>query len=99
MTDLSDGVAVGTHNIAEASGVGIDLRRDDLPTLPEADGDDIFVGEDYELLLTLPSESVEEARNALDEVGTSLSVVGEVIEEKNGVSMDGEPLERRGYEH
>ena len=99
MTDLSDGVAVGTHNIAEASEVGIDLRRDDLPTLPEADGDDIFVGEDYELLLTLPSESVEEARNALDEVGTSLSVVGEVIEEKNGVSMDGEPLERRGYEH
>lgn len=99
MTDLSDGIAVGAHNIAEASGVGIDLRRDDLPTLPDARVGDIFVGEDYELLLTLPSEAVEEARNAVGETGTTLSVIGEAIEEKKGVSMDGEPLERRGYEH
>lgn len=96
MTDLSDGVAVGAHSIADASGVGIDLRRDALPTLPEARDDDVFVGEDYELLLTLPEDDAEAAREAV--AGTGLTVVGEVADE-DGVRLDGEPLERRGYEH
>ena len=100
MTDLSDGVAVGLHNLAEASGVSFDVERDAMPTLDDARGDDIFVGEDFELLFTLPSESVEDARDALGETG--MSVVGETVKSREGdvnVRMDGETLERRGYEH
>lgn len=97
MTDLSDGIAVGLHNIADASGVGFDIGGDDLPLVEDATDEDVFVGEDYELLLTLPRGSVEEARDALAETETDLTVVGETVEE--GVRLDGEPLKRRGYEH
>jgi thiamine-monophosphate kinase len=98
MTDLSDGVAVGLHNLADASDVGFELERDTLPTLDETRDDDIFVGEDYELLFTLPSDSVEEARDVVGETG--LTVVGEAVERQDAkVTMDGEPLGRRGYEH
>ncbi len=94
MTDLSDGVAVGLHNLADGSGVGFRVESDALPLLDGARDDDVFVGEDFELLLTVPPESVEAARDATE---TPLTVIGEAVEE--GVSMDGEALERRGYEH
>jgi len=97
MTDLSDGVAVGAHNLADASGVGFDIDGDAFPLSDGAGGDDVFVGEDYELLLTLPERAVGEAREALGGTGTRLSVVGDCVEE--GVTLDGEPLGRRGYEH
>lgn len=96
MTDLSDGIAVGAHNIADASGVGIALD-DALPLVKDARDDDIYVGEDYELLVTLPQERVDAATDGVRETGTPLTVVGEVVEE--GVTLDGERLERRGYEH
>ncbi|MCX2819203.1 thiamine-phosphate kinase [Haladaptatus sp. F3-133] len=94
MTDISDGVAVGAHNIADASGVGIALDGA-LPLVDGAREDDVYVGEDYELLFTLPREAVDEAREAVGETG--ITVVGEVVED--GVRLDGEPLRRRGYEH
>jgi thiamine-monophosphate kinase len=98
MTDLSDGIAVGLHNLAEASEVSFEVERDTLPTLTDARDGDIFVGEDYELLLTLQPEEVEEARDAVGETG--LTVVGEAVERQDtNVTMDGEPLRRRGYEH
>lgn len=98
MTDLSDGVAIGLHNLAEASDVSFEVERDALPTLDETRDNDIFIGEDYELLFTLPPEEVKEAHDAVGETG--LTVVGETVErEKEKVRMDGEPLGRRGYEH
>jgi thiamine-monophosphate kinase len=97
MTDLSDGIAVGLHNIADASDVGFAVRSDEVPTHPDAREDDIYVGEDYELLLTLPRDAVDEARASLSGTGTELSVIGEAVED--GVRLDGAPLERRGYEH
>jgi len=96
MTDLSDGIAVGAHSIADASGVGIALDRP-IPLVEDARDDDIYVGEDYELLVTLPDERVDAATDAVEETGTPLTIVGEVVEE--GVTLDGEALERRGYEH
>jgi len=98
MTDLSDGIAVGLHNLADASGVSFDMERDALPTLDEMRDEDLYVGEDYELLFTLPPETVEDAREAVD--GTGMTVVGETVEKRDAnVTMDGEPLGRRGYEH
>jgi thiamine-monophosphate kinase len=97
MTDLSDGVAVGLHNLSDSSGVGFDVRTEDLPTLTEAYEEDLFVGEDYELLLTVPQDSLDAARGSVEATGTEITVIGETVEE--GVMLDGEPLERRGYEH
>lgn len=99
MTDLSDGIAVGLHNLAEASGVGFEVERDALPLVEGARDDDIFVGEDYELLVTLPRDAVDEASDEVEAEGTSLTVVGEVVEENEGIMLDGEVVGRRGYEH
>jgi len=100
MTDLSDGVAVGLHNLAKASGVSFEVESDTLPTLEEARDDDIYVGEDYELLFTLPRDAVDEARKSLGEMDTNVTLIGETVEKRGAnVTMDGEPLGRRGYEH
>jgi thiamine-monophosphate kinase len=61
--DLSDGLADGVHQIARASGVGIDVDADALPIDPAARGwsvsagrdpviDAITGGDDYELVFT-----------------------------------------------
>lgn len=99
MTDLSDGIAVGLHNLADASGVGFEVERDEIPTVEGADEGDIFVGEDYELLFTVPEDAVEEAHDRAAETGTGITVVGEAVESRKGVTIDGENLGRRGYEH
>jgi thiamine-monophosphate kinase len=100
MTDLSDGIAVGLHNLADASCVSFDVERDALPTLDGMRDDDLYVGEDYELLFTLPQDEADTARDALEEAGTDMALIGEAVESKDtNVTMDGEPLRRRGYEH
>ncbi len=100
MTDLSDGIAVGLHNLADESRVAFDVERGALPTLADAREEDIFVGEDYELLFTLPQDQTDTARDALEEAGTEMTLVGEAVEKRDAnVKMNGEALGRRGYEH
>ncbi len=58
MIDVSDGLALDLHRLADASGVGFELG--DVPvaegaTLEEA----LSGGEDYELLLTVPPSDQE----------------------------------------
>jgi thiamine-monophosphate kinase len=100
MTDLSDGIAVGLHNLAEASDVSFEAERDSLPTLDETRDEDLYVGEDYELLFTLPQSETDAVRDALKATDTEMTLIGETVEKKDmNVRMDGEPLGRRGYEH
>jgi thiamine-monophosphate kinase len=65
MMDLSDGLADAAHQIAEASGCGVEIDAESLPIEPGASawwssrGDDVIVaaltgGDDYELLLAVP---------------------------------------------
>ena len=104
MMDSSDGLARSLHQLAEASDCGFSIESDALPIngqvgevaadWAEARELGMFVGEDFELVLTLPEPEVEPASEACP---TPLTVIGEVT--AAGVELDGEPLEDRGYTH
>lgn len=103
MMDSSDGLARSLHQLAAASDCGFavesplpfDDRIDDVAT----DAEDrreygLFLGEDFELVCTLPESTVPT-------VSTDCSVpvtrIGTVTE--SGVTLDGDPLPDRGYTH
>ena len=106
MMDISDGLARSLYQLSEASRVGYRVRYGDLPVVPEIDKlarseTDrremvLHTGEDFELLFTLPSKQLREAKNA-----TALTVIGEVLEEGIWLEDQGKTsvLEDRGYEH
>ncbi|WP_336021542.1 thiamine-phosphate kinase [Halobellus salinisoli] len=104
MMDSSDGLARSLHQLAEASGVGFDVSWEAVPVHDAvidyaADDADTrrmatTVGEDFELVCTLPADAVDDVRS---EVSVPLTVVGDVVDE--GVKMDGEPLADEGYTH
>ncbi|MFC7248446.1 thiamine-phosphate kinase [Halomicroarcula sp. GCM10025324] len=103
MLDSSDGLARSLHQLTAASDCGaavesplpIDERVDDV-----ADSDEerrelgLFVGEDFELVCTVPEADLAAAREA---VPCPLHHIGRVTE--SGVTLDGEPLPDRGYSH
>jgi len=81
--DISDGLVQDLRHICEASGVGAEVRVDDVPLfagLEEAFGADesrtmaLTGGEDYELLLVAPEE-------VLRATGLSLHAIGRVVED------------------
>jgi thiamine-monophosphate kinase len=110
MMDSSDGLARSCHQLAEASGVGIEIERDAVPvhpTVEEVTEDTaerfelaVHFGEDFELLCAVPEPAVPEAREACP---AGLTRVGTVIERPSDggpcVTADGEPLADRGYTH
>ncbi|QAU11583.1 thiamine-phosphate kinase [Halorubrum sp. BOL3-1] len=111
MMDSSDGLARSCHQLAEASGAGIELEREAIPVQPaveEVAADDAerfemaaHFGEDFELLCAVPEPEVESVRKACP---AGLTRIGRVVEEDGEeagprVTADGEPLSDRGYTH
>ena len=101
MMDSSDGLARSRHQLAEASDCGFSIEREVLPideSVYEVASDPleagVFFGEDFELVITLPTDSISAAKEA---TSTPITVIGEVTE--SGVRMDGEPLQDRGFTH
>ena len=104
MMDSSDGLARSLHQLAAASGVGFDVDRAAVPVhdaVADYAADDAdrwrmatTVGEDFELVCTLPHDAVAAARDALD---VDLRVIGGVTDD--GVRADGDPLADEGYTH
>ena len=104
MLDSSDGLARSLHQLAAASGCGVDVDADAVPVdravrrVADDDAEALelatTVGEDFELVLTVPPAAVEAAREACP---VGLAAVGRVVED--GVTMDGEPLADEGYTH
>jgi len=104
MMDSSDGLARSLHQLAEASDCGFSVRSgripiDDAVWEVSADAGEALdlattVGEDFELVFTLPEEAIAPVREASP---TSIARIGSVTEA--GVDLDGEPLPDRGYAH
>jgi thiamine-monophosphate kinase len=103
MIDSSDGLARSVHQLAAASDCGVALESP-LP-IDEAvedfadDGAErrelgCFFGEDFELVCTVPPESVSDLQERLS---VPLTPIGTVVD--RGVTLDGEALPDRGYTH
>jgi thiamine-monophosphate kinase len=104
MMDSSDGLARSLHQLAEASDCGFAVDGSALPVDPavlDVAGDGCEArelattfGEDFELVCTLPEDSVETVREACP---TDLVRVGEVTD--SGVLLDEDPLADAGWTH
>ena len=103
MMDVSDGLARSLHQLAEASGCGMDVGEplpvDESVEAVAADAAEsrelgVFFGEDFELLFTGPETALEAVREASP---VAIARIGTVVE--SDVTLDGEPLSDRGYTH
>ncbi|MGG1600904.1 thiamine-phosphate kinase [Paenibacillus naphthalenovorans] len=115
LNDVSDGLASEAWEIAEASGVGIDLNEDQIPVAEELlsyaarvnrDPLDyiLYGGEDYQLVGTVPAEHAMELQAAFKTAGLPLYLIGCVNAEHQGVRLvrssgGALPLGKRGYNH
>jgi thiamine-monophosphate kinase len=109
--DSSDGLSISLHDLSRSSGVG--FRIESLPIPPEVETyaehhkmnpNDLalYGGEEYELVFTVASGRIEDARKSLAAIGCELLELGVATREtgivmaKNGVER---PIEKRGWEH
>jgi thiamine-monophosphate kinase len=106
MIDLSDGLLLDLTRLARASGVGVSVRLEDVPVAPAATRHEALGGgEDYELLVTLPSpEALERSRRDIRATfGVGLTSIGTVVEGDAVVLVDaaGEarPIGTLGWDH
>ncbi|MFB6177827.1 MAG: thiamine-phosphate kinase, partial [Halobaculum sp.] len=99
MMDVSDGLARSLHQLGEASDCGFEIERDTVPIHPAVtettDGPNArfdaatTVGEDFELLCTVPEADLDAAR---EECPTQLTRIGTVTERtasEDRVTVDG----------
>jgi thiamine-monophosphate kinase len=97
MMDLSDGLGLDLHRLADASRVGFVLDH-----VPVAEGatsiEAIEGGEDYELLIVTPN--VERLRMIFADRGLRQPLqIGWTTDDVNERTLRGEYFERRGWQH
>jgi thiamine-monophosphate kinase len=99
MIDISDGLGLDLHRLADASGVG--FRLDEVPaavgaTLDEALGG----GEDYELLFAVSATDVDDLLGAFEQEGLRVPArVGTLVADPALRLFGDGPLERLGWQH
>jgi thiamine-monophosphate kinase len=104
--DISDGLASSLHQLARASGVGIEIHYDALP-VPQsirdyARSDEelerfvLYTGGDFQLLLTMSEESFKKAGKVID-----IKRIGTVVGKGVCIRTDGSlrELKDSGYSH
>jgi thiamine-monophosphate kinase len=97
MMDLSDGIGLDLHRMADASDVGFELSHVPLAqgaTLDEA----ISGGEDYELVIAT-NDPGRLRLLYLDRGLEAPITIGVVVEDPAVRTLAGSPFERRGFEH
>jgi len=113
MMDISDGLGSDIHHLANASRVGSVIYEENLPVslatrrIADRLGEHardlaLYGGEDYELLMALPEESLDRAKEVLGTL--PLHEVGTVLPRDQGVLLETiggkrEPLAPRGWKH
>lgn len=96
MMDMSDGLALSLYDLLAANGHGFKIDSSAIPG-PEGISTEetrlftLHGGGDYELIATIPPGR---EKHLLE----GMAVIGSVIEEER-VLVDGEYLEKKGYEH
>jgi len=86
MIDNSDGLIRSIAEICKASGVGARINSCHVPVASGATIEDaLFGGEDYELVFT-----------GKNKFGT---IVGEIVSKSKGITLDGKPVKKFGWEH
>jgi len=99
MIDVSDGLALDLHRLADASGAGFVL--DEVPvaggaTLDEALGG----GEDYELVIAVGADSADALCGAFTAEGLRVPLrLGSLVADPERRVLGGQPLERSGWQH
>jgi thiamine-monophosphate kinase len=99
MIDVSDGLALDLHRMADASAVGFDLA--DVPVADGATEDEALGGgEDYELLVALSPGDADAvvARFELEGLRPP-TVIGTVVDDVAERTLRGHPLEPMGWQH
>lgn len=99
MIDISDGLALDLHRLADASGLGFELGE-----VPVADGatleEALSGGEDYELLFTVLPADQETLEAAFEAAGLRPPVrIGVVVADATERTLRGAPLPRLGWQH
>ena len=97
MIDVSDGLALDLHRLADASGVGVVL--DVVPVAEGASTEEALGGgEDYELVFTAPDAGL--VRETFSAAGLSPPLpVGRCTADPDERVVAGRPLPRAGWEH
>jgi thiamine-monophosphate kinase len=99
MIDVSDGLALDLHRLADASGVGFILS-----TIPVADGatreEALGGGEDYELLMTFAPTDVAAFEQRCEATGLRPPLaIGDVLADPQARLLNGDALDRKGWQH
>ncbi len=99
MIDVSDGLALDLHRLADASGVG--FRLDAVPVADGATEDEALGGgEDYELLIAVHEESARALGDEFVEAGLRRPIrLGLLVADPSLRLLRGEPLARLGWQH
>jgi thiamine-monophosphate kinase len=99
MIDVSDGLALDLHRLADASRVGFEFGS--VPVAPGATLDEALGGgEDYELLVAVDHGRIEALSSAFAAGGLRPPLPLGVLTADPGVRrLGGEPVERAGWQH
>jgi thiamine-monophosphate kinase len=99
MIDVSDGLALDLHRLADASGVG--FRLDEVPVAAGATLDEALGGgEDYELVLAAEPVDANRLVERFEGVGLRVPLlIGEVEADPELRLFGGQELERLGWQH
>jgi len=96
MMDVSDGISLSLYDLLEANNCGFAIESAQVPLPagipgPQARELALFGGGDYELIFCCPEDRHPVA-------GVHYTVIGRVMKDRR-VLIDGEVLEKRGYQH
>ena len=99
MIDVSDGLALDLHRLADASGVG--FRLDTVPVAAGATEDEALGGgEDYELLVALGPDDADALVDRCVSEGLRRPIdLGVIVGDVSARTLHGRPLERMGWQH